>query len=85
MELACWSFVLIIRCVDVYVFVCLSVYMYVCIYVWISMYKLLESAFCFIYTVCMCVCMNFLSFLFFLAGPKELSSVSHWLQGVPGQ
>jgi hypothetical protein len=42
-------------CVNVYMFICRSVCMYIHIYIFICM-KLLDSAFCFIHSVCVCVC-----------------------------
>jgi hypothetical protein len=70
LEPACWSFALSITMCK-YVYVCLSVCMYVCIYYVFVCIKLLVSAIA-SFTQCVYVCVNFLSFLFFFTGPKEL-------------
>jgi hypothetical protein len=84
LELACWSFLLIIRCVDTYV--CLPVYMYVCIHIYIYIYiyiyisvciKLLESAFYSIYSMCMSV-YEFSLFPFLSCWPQGIKRVQRF-------
>lgn len=65
-------------------YVCTYECMYVCLHASIGM-KLLDPTFASsTQCVCMCVYMDFLSFLFFSTSPKELTefSISRWPQGV---
>lgn len=81
----CYSFALFIQCVNMYVSVHLSVYLSVfmsaCIYVFVCM-RLLESAFCFIHSICMqiYVCMNFL-FPFLFCWPHGVKRVQRFSLG----
>jgi hypothetical protein len=63
LEPACWSFVPFILCVNM----CLSVCMYVCMYVCISIMKVFESAFNFLHSVCVCMCVWIFSLSFFFS------------------
>jgi hypothetical protein len=74
LELACWSFLLIIRCVDtyvclpVYMYVCIHIYIYIYIYIYICMHKAIGVCFLLhIFNVYECVWIFSLSFSFLLA------------------
>jgi nuclear pore complex protein Nup62 len=70
------------ECVSVCLYVSMHVCMYVCMYVYmciyICVYEVIGFCLCFIHSVyvnvcvILCVCVNFLSFFFFLSGPKKL-------------
>jgi hypothetical protein len=66
-----------------HVYIFMYMYIYICMYIHVHVYiyacmcafvymKLLDSAFCFMLCVCVHEFVNFLSFLLFLASPKEL-------------